>query len=56
MTAQQIISQVLENNKGKEDKEIKKALHDAYPGGNLKVWLKEVRVQLKSLKKRKNIL
>lgn len=47
-----IISRVLEETKGKEEKEIKKALKEAYPYGErrmwpYKVWLSEIKRQRK---------
>lgn len=51
-SARPIIHQVLEENKGKTDKEIRKALLEAYPFGArkwhpYKIWLDEIRVQMK---------
>ncbi len=45
-----IIAKVLEETRGKDEKEIKKALHDAYPFGErqyhpYKIWLDEIRRQ-----------
>lgn len=45
-----IIAKVLKENKGKTEKEIKKALFDAYPFGErkyhpYKIWLDEIKVQ-----------
>lgn len=45
-----IINRVLEETKGKDEKDIRKALKDAYPFGErhyhpYKVWLDEIRVQ-----------
>ena len=45
-----IIHKVLEDTKGKTEKEIKKALHDAYPYGQrnnhpYKIWCNEIRKQ-----------
>jgi len=45
-----IIAQVLAENKGKSEKEIKKALFDAYPYGErarhpYKIWLDEIKIQ-----------
>lgn len=45
-----IIAQVLAENKGRTDKEIKKALFDAYPYGEramhpYKIWNDEIKVQ-----------
>lgn len=50
-SARPIIAQVIAANKGKEEKEIRKALRDAYPWGErkyhpYKIWCDEVRVQL----------
>lgn len=45
-----IIAKVLADNKGKSDKEIRKALQSAYPYGErkyhpYKIWLDEIKVQ-----------
>lgn len=50
--ARPIIHSVLENNKGADEKTIRKALRDAYPFGErryhpYKIWLSEIQVQLK---------
>ena len=50
-SARPIIAKVLSDNIGKTDKEIRKALKDAYPFGArqyhpYKVWLDEIKVQL----------
>lgn len=50
--AKPIIAQVIKDNKGKTEKEIKKALREAYPFGErkyhpYKIWLDECQVQLK---------
>lgn len=52
-----IINKVLKANEGKSEKEIRKALSDAYPFGErayhpYKVWLDEIKVQ-RGLKKKK---
>jgi hypothetical protein len=52
-----IIARVLKETQGAEDKEIRKALHDAYPFGQreyhpYKIWLDEIQVQ-RGLKKKK---
>jgi hypothetical protein len=49
--ARPIIAEVLKTNKGKPEKEIRKALHDAYPFGErkyhpYKIWLNEINLQL----------
>lgn len=49
-TSREIISKVLAENKGKDEKAIKKALKDAYPFGQrqyhpYKVWLDEIQIQ-----------
>ena len=49
-TARKVIVKVLEENKGRADEEIKKALRDAYPFGirdphPYKIWLDEIKVQ-----------
>lgn len=51
-TARPIIAKVLEENTGKDEAVIKKALYDAYPFGKrqyhpYKVWLDEIKVQRK---------
>lgn len=50
--ARPIIQQILQDTAGKEEKEITKALYDAYPFGErkyhpYKIWLDEIRVQRK---------
>lgn len=55
--AKPIIAKVLAENKGKSEKEIRKALHDAYPFGEreyhpYKIWLDECAVQLGTKKKK----
>jgi hypothetical protein len=50
-SARPIIQQVLKDNKGKSETEIKKALREAYPFGMrayhpYKIWLDEIKVQL----------
>lgn len=52
-----VIAEVLQQQQGKTDKEIRAALRDAYPFGQramhpYKIWCDEVKVQL-GLKKRK---
>lgn len=61
--ARPIISEVLKSNEGKTDKEIRKALKDAYPWGErqyhpYKIWLDEIKVQLhkKKFGKKNNIV
>jgi len=54
-----IIAKVLADNKGKTEKEIKKALQAAYPYGErarhpYKIWCDEIKVQ-RNLKKKKHI-
>lgn len=54
-SARPIIQQVLKENRGKDEKEIKKALREAYPFGErryhpYKIWLDEIKVQ--TLKKK----
>jgi hypothetical protein len=49
--ARPIIRQVLANNKGKDEKEIRQALREAYPFGErkyhpYKIWLDEIKVQM----------
>lgn len=49
-----IIAQVIRDNEGKTEKEIRKALREAYPWGEramhpYKVWCSEVNKQLKSI-------
>lgn len=49
-TSREIIRQVLKDNAGKPEKEIKKALREAYPFGPrqyhpYKIWLDEIKVQ-----------
>lgn len=49
--ARPIIAQVIATSKGKEEKEIRKALREAYPFGErkyhpYKIWCDEVQVQL----------
>lgn len=49
-TARPIIAQVLKDTKGAPEKEISKALRDAYPFGErnyhpYKIWLDEIKVQ-----------
>jgi hypothetical protein len=49
--ARPIIRQVLAANKGKDEKEIRKALREAYPFGArqyhpYKIWLDEIKVQM----------
>lgn len=49
--ARPVIQQVLKDNKGKSETEIKKALREAYPFGMrayhpYKIWLDEIKVQL----------
>jgi hypothetical protein len=57
--ARPIIQQVLKDNLGKDEKEIKKALFDAYPFGEramhpYKIWLDEIKRQTgKKIKKEK---
>ena len=46
-----IIAKVIAENRGKDEKEIRKALHDAYPFGErrmhpYKIWCSEVNIQL----------
>jgi len=46
-----IIARVIKENEGKSEKEIRKAISDAYPFGErkyhpYKIWLDEVKVQL----------
>ncbi len=53
-----IITRVLEETKGKDEKEIRKALKEAYPFGEreyhpYKIWLDEVASQ-RGLKKKRN--
>lgn len=48
--ARPIIAEVLKENKGKDEKEIKKALYDAYPFGEramhpYKIWNDEIKIQ-----------
>ena len=48
--ARPLIHRVLQENKGKEDKEIRKALREAYPWGErsmhpYKIWLSEIQIQ-----------
>lgn len=50
-SARPIIVNVLKENQGKPEKEIKKALYEAYPFGErnyhpYKIWLDEIKVQL----------
>jgi hypothetical protein len=50
--ARPIIAEVLRNNEGKDESEIKKALKEAYPFGQreyhpYKIWLDEIKVQRK---------
>jgi hypothetical protein len=50
--ARPIIAQVLADNKGKTEQEIRKALKEAYPFGMrkmhpYKIWCDEIKVQLK---------
>lgn len=50
--ARPIIYKVLQDNAGKDPKEVKKALHDAYPFGQramhpYKIWLDAIKVQTK---------
>lgn len=59
-SARPIIAQVLKETKGQPDKEIRKALRDAYPFGErkywpYKVWCDEVKLQL-GLKKHKQFI
>lgn len=51
-TARPIIAKVLEENAGKDEAVIKKALYDAYPFGQrqyhpYRIWLDEIKVQRK---------
>lgn len=59
-SAKPVIAKVLQATKGQDEKEIKKALHDAYPFGErrywpYKVWCDEVRRQ-RGLSKKKSIV
>lgn len=50
--ARPIIAKVLSDNKGKSEKEIRRALRDAYPWGQrsmhpYKVWCDEIKIQMK---------
>jgi hypothetical protein len=58
--AKPIIREVLKENAGKSEKEIRKALKEAYPWGvrqyhPYKIWLDEIRVQL-GTKQRKRFM
>ena len=58
--ARPIIQQVLRDTVGKDEKEIRKALYDAYPFGQrkyhpYKIWLDEIRVQRKLKKTGKTL-
>lgn len=49
--AKPIIAEVLRENEGKDPKEVRKALREAYPFGErkyhpYKIWIDEIRVQL----------
>lgn len=57
-SARPIIAKVLADNEGKTDKEIRRALRDAYPWGQramhpYKIWCDEIKVQ-RQLKPSKN--
>jgi hypothetical protein len=59
--AKPIIAQVMKDTRGQSEKEIKRALFDAYPFGEramhpYKIWLDEIKVQkgLKKFNKRKD--
>lgn len=57
-SAKPIIAKVLKDTRGKTEKEIKKALLDAYPYGArqwhpYKIWLDEIKVQ-RGLKRKKS--
>lgn len=50
-SARPIIAQVIAANKGKDEKEIRAALREAYPFGErkyhpYKIWLSEIQIQL----------
>lgn len=55
--ANPIIAGVLKTNKGRTDKEIRKALREAYPWGEramhpYKIWCDEIKVQMGTKKKK----
>ena len=59
-SAKPIIAQVLKDTKGQTEKEIRKALREAYPWGErryhpYKIWCDEIKVQ-RGLKKRKQLI